>query len=148
MDRVLLALGLLAAAGVVAALLGRRRPQGPTQGSWQVPTQLDRADFAGPACPWLVALFTSDTCTTCATAVEKAEPLASDAVSVAVISYQADQDLHRRYRIDAVPTVVVADADGVVHATFVGPYTATDLWSTVAELREERPGSGGEAAGS
>jgi hypothetical protein len=32
--------------------------------------------------------------------------------------------------------VVVADAAGVVRAGFVGPPTATDLWATVAELRE------------
>ena len=32
--------------------------------------------------------------------------------------------------------MVVGDADGVVRATFLGPVTATDLWATVAELRE------------
>ena len=43
------------------------------------------------------------------------------------------------HTITAVPTLVVADADGVVRASFLGPVTATDLWAAVAELRE--PGS-------
>jgi hypothetical protein len=50
-----------------------------------------------------------------------------------------DKAVHDRYGIDAVPTIVVADAAGVVAASYVGPVTATDLWATVAELRE--PGS-------
>ena len=46
--------------------------------------------------------------------------------------------LHERYKIDAVLRLVVADADGVVHAGFLGPMTATDLWAAV-NARE--PGS-------
>ena len=52
------------------------------------------------------------------------------------------RDLHHRYSVDAVPTLVVADAEGVVRASFVGQPTATDLWAAVAELRE--PGSSPE----
>jgi hypothetical protein len=48
----------------------------------------------------------------------------------------AARPLHDRYRITAVPAVVIADATGVVRATFLGPVTATDLWATLAELRE------------
>ncbi len=32
--------------------------------------------------------------------------------------------------------VLVADADGVVRASFVGSPSAADLWAAVAELRE------------
>ncbi len=38
--------------------------------------------------------------------------------------------------------MVVADADGVARASFIGPATATDLWATVAEVRQ--PGSSPE----
>jgi hypothetical protein len=34
----------------------------------------------------------------------------------------------------------VAVAEGVVRASHVGPATATDLWATLAEVREARPG--------
>jgi hypothetical protein len=30
---------------------------------------------------------------------------------------------------------LVADREGVVQTTFVGAFTATDLWNAVAELR-------------
>jgi hypothetical protein len=55
------------------------------------------------------------------------------------VEVKAEPELHERYGIEAVPIILVADADGVVRASFVGPPTATDLWGTIAELRE--PGS-------
>lgn len=57
----------------------------------------------------------------------------------------AHKPLHDRYRIDAVPLVVIADREGEVRASFLGEPTATDLWATVAELRE--PGSTPDACG-
>ena len=54
-------------------------------------------------------------------------------------------DLHQRYEIDAVPTTVIADENGVVKRGFIGPVTATDLWAGLAEVRE--PGSAGTSDG-
>lgn len=138
-ERLLLAAALVAVAAVVALLLARRRPDGPTQAGWTVPAQLDRADFSDPDAPWLVLVFSSATCDTCAGVVRNAEALESPMVAVADVEVGVAKALHDRYGIDAVPTLVVADADGVVRASFVGPVNATDLWATVAELRE--PGS-------
>jgi len=140
MDRVVIALALVAIAVVVAVVLQRRRPDAPTQPTtYTVPAQVDRDDFPSPDSPWLVAVFTSATCDSCSGVLAKAEPLRSDAVAVAEIEVGAQAGVHRRYGIDAVPTTVVADAEGVVQASFVGPVTATDLWAAVAEARE--PGS-------
>jgi hypothetical protein len=58
------------------------------------------------------------------------------------IEYPAATALHRKYHIDAVPMAVVADRDGVVRASFIGPMSATDLWAAVAEARH--PGSSPE----
>jgi hypothetical protein len=138
-ERLLIAGVLVAVAVVVALVLERRRPDAPTTPRWAVPSQLDRADFAGPSTPWLVAVFTSATCDACAGTAAKARVLASESVAVDEVEVGLRQDVHRRYGIDAVPLVVVADAEGVVRASFVGPPTATDLWATVAELRT--PGS-------
>lgn len=135
----LLVVVVAAIAVVAATVLRKRAPEPPTQTTWTVPQQLDLADVGSPTTPWNVVLFTSDTCDTCASMARKVEVLASSAVSVAVCSYQGHTDLHRRYRIDAVPTCVIADAEGVVRASFVGPVSATDLWAAMAELRE--PGS-------
>ena len=139
MNQLVVGVVLGAVAGLVAWIAQRRKPDPPTQRLWTVPSQLDRADFTRPDAPWLVVVFSSATCDSCAATVEKAEALASEAVVVQDVEVVRDAALHERYRIDAVPTLVVADAEGVVRASFVGPVTATDLWATVAELRE--PGS-------
>jgi hypothetical protein len=61
--------------------------------------------------------------------------LASRDVSVFDAEYTANRDLHERYAIDAVPTLVIADSEGVVRASFLGPVSATDLWAACAEAR-------------
>jgi hypothetical protein len=139
-ERLLLVVALVAVAVGVAVVLQRRRPQpAPTNVGYSLPGHVDRGDFARPEAPWLVAVFTSATCSTCAGVWDKARLLESDDVVTQELEVNAARDVHRRYGIDAVPSVVVADASGLVRATFVGPITATDLWATVAELRE--PGS-------
>ncbi|HZM30091.1 MAG TPA: hypothetical protein VFB77_06345 [Acidimicrobiales bacterium] len=140
MERLLLVAVLVAVAVAAAVVIERRRkPPAPTNTSHVMPQQLDRADFDRPDAPWLVAVFTSETCSTCSGVWDKARHLAGDAVAVQQLAAGATKALHDRYRITAVPAVVVTDAAGEVRATFLGPVTATDLWATVAELRE--PGS-------
>jgi hypothetical protein len=136
-ERFVLVLVLVAVAIVVAMVVERRRrPPVPTNVGHRLPEQVDRHDFTEPEAPWLVAVFTSGTCTTCAGVWDKARLLASDDVAVQEVEVTAARALHHRYRITAVPAVVVADSTGEVRATFLGPVTATDLWATVAELRE------------
>lgn len=137
---------LVAAVAIVAVAIiaarwwqGRRRSDAPTQARGQLPDQVDRADFVSPDIAWLVVVFSSDSCASCADVIDKAMVLQSDRVAVDVVSFQRSPRLHDRYGIDAVPALVVAGGDGVVHAGFVGPVTATDLWAAVADARE--PGS-------
>jgi hypothetical protein len=140
MIRVVIAVAIVALAAGVAALVNRRRrADPPTQPRGQIPAQLDRADFSEPATPWLVAVFSSESCNTCADVVAKAEVMRSEDVAVDVVPFQTRRDTHQRYAIDAVPCLVVADTAGTVHAGFLGPVTATDLWAAVAEARQ--PGS-------
>jgi hypothetical protein len=137
----LAAVPVVIVACVVAVVLQRRgRPDAPTQPrEYAVPSQLDRDDFERPDAPWLVVVFTSGTCLSCAGTMERALPLASDAVAVQEVEFVADKALHERYAIDAVPMLLVADDEGVVRASFIGTPTAADLWAALAELRE--PGS-------
>lgn len=140
MLRVLFAVAIVLAAALIAEVVRRRRGvDAPTQPNHQMPALLDRRDFAEPSLPWLVAVFSSDSCSTCADVISKATVLRSADVSVDVVSYQSRRDLHERYAIDAVPCLVVADAAGAVQTGFLGPVTATDLWAAVAEARH--PGS-------
>lgn len=138
MGQVLLAVAVFAVALGTAAILRRRRvADAPTQPEFTAPAQIDRSDFPDPDVPWLVAVFSSATCATCADVVAKAEVLSSADVVVVNVEHPAGTELHRKYHIDAVPIVVIADQRGVVRANFVGPVTATDLWAAVAETRGE-----------
>lgn len=138
MERLILAVAVVAVAAAVAQFVRRRRAADPpTQPRFEAPAQLDRADFSGAG--WLVVVFTSESCSTCADVVRKAEVLRSGDVSVDIVPFQTRGDLHRRYSIDAVPCLVIADPDGVVSRSFLGPVTATDLWAAIANARD--PGS-------
>ncbi|MEL7206853.1 MAG: hypothetical protein AAGK32_01230 [Actinomycetota bacterium] len=149
MERVLIGVALaLVAAGLAAWFSRRERHASEPPAEHHVPTGVDRADFLGDDRPWLVAVFTSATCSSCQATVERARHLDSDAVAVQELEVGAEPELHRRYGIDAVPTTIIADADGVVQGSFLGPVTTTHLWAKMAELRE--PGSvpdGCDAAG-
>lgn len=138
MERLLLAVGIAVVACAVAVVLRRRRPAPPTQPQYSVPAQLDRADFGdGGAAdrPWLVVVFSSETCQSCGSALEKARVLESESVAFVDVPFQTRRDLHERYNVDVVPLIVVADEAGVVRASFIGSPTATDLWAAVAEAR-------------
>lgn len=140
MDRLIIAaIIVVVVAGV--ALVGRRRrtPDAPTQQRYRVPQQVDRGDFANPAAPWLVTVFSSAICDACAGVVAKAQVLESDQVAVSIVEFERQRALHEKYGIDAVPTLLISDADGVTRNSFQGPVNATDMWAAVAEVRE--PGS-------
>lgn len=142
MERLVLAAALIAVAIVIAVLLKRRRPAAPTQPRAEVPAQIDRADFPGTDKPWLVAVFTSATCASCERATSKAAVLASEEVAYAEVPWQTQAEIHERYGITTVPTIVLCGPDGVVGASFVGAPSATDLWAAMAEVRS--PGSSPE----
>lgn len=145
-ERLLVAMVLAAVVVAIAFVAQRRRPDAPTAGaSYEAPAQLDRADFERPETPWLVAVFTSASCSTCSDVWSKSQVLASDQVVVQQVEVTADAELHRRYRIEAVPIVAIADAAGVVVNSFMGPVSATHLWAALAEARE--PGSVPEGCG-
>jgi hypothetical protein len=138
-ERVVVGAALVVIATVVAVVLSRRRPQPPTQAKVRIPAQLDREDFPEPDKPWLLVVWTSATCDSCASATAKARLLASPLVSYVEVPWQERRDLHERYGVEDVPLLVLADHEGVVEISFVGTPNFTDLVGAVAEARE--PGS-------
>lgn len=127
-------------AALIALVLNRRRPTGPpVRDAARIPAQVERRDFVRPGAPFLVIAFSSAACEGCGPMVEKVRVLESREVATAEIEYTADKALHEKYEIDAVPLVLVTDAEGVVRRSFLGTASATDLWAAVAELRA--PGS-------
>jgi len=143
-SRLVVAVVLVAAAILVAWVLQRRGRSGePVRApTFHVPERLDRTDFGRPDASWLVVIFTSATCDTCAAVSDKARALESDAVAVQEVEARTQRHLHDRYQIDAVPLVVMADHAGLVRASFVGPVPAADLWSAMAGLRGQPPPRG------
>lgn len=140
MTRLVIAIAIIAVVALIAQIARRRRtPDAPTQRRYAVPEQVDRADFPRPDAPWLIAVFTSEVCDKCADVWSKTQILESDDVAVVEAEFVRDRSIHDKYEIDAVPTLIIVDADGVTRHSFLGPMTATDLWAAVAEVRE--PGS-------
>ncbi len=143
MSQVIIAAGVvLVAVGVGLVLRRRQTIAAPTQPSLVIPAQLDRADFPDAVAPWIVVVFSSASCHTCADVRRKAAVLESNEVTVVDAEFPTAKALHDKYDIQAVPIVAIADAQGVVHRGFAGPVSATDLWAAVAEVRE--PGSSPE----
>ncbi len=120
----------------VALLLQRRRPDPPSAPSYRAPKQLDLDDFVSQGARLFVALFSSTTCDTCPRAWAAIEEVAAEhqedeGFVVQRIDVQDDPALHERYRIDGVPTTIVADHQGVVVQAFFGPITGDQLREAV-----------------
>jgi len=133
--RTLITLGVIVGALAVAWLYRRIRPSSPTAPTYSVPAQLERWDFAQPNTDWLLAVFTSKTCSTCAAVIEAAEELADDTLAVQEVEHRRHGELHRRYAVDAVPLAVVADRTGAVCASLAGPATSAELSALIASVR-------------
>ena len=136
MDRFYLLVLVAFFAGFLAYINQRRASDAPVRTGWSIPDQVNRKDFLSPEIPWLVAVFTSSSCDTCSEVVSKTVPLASSQVVVHEVEAKKDKDLHDRYKIEAVPLVALIDTQGVVRSHFLGPVSSSDLWSSLAELRE------------
>ena len=137
MSSAFVAIGVFVVVAAVALVARRRQVVDvPTQKSWTVPQQLDPADFPARGEGWSVVVFTSSSCHVCADVTAKAVVLASPELTVTEVEYSARRDLHTKYGVDAVPTLLVADRDGVVRHHSLGPVTATDLWAAVARVRD------------
>lgn len=134
---------LIIVAAVAAVALGvgwymqQQAPDAPTgTPNHKTPDQIDRDDFTRPDTPWLVAVFTSATCQTCAKVWTSTQLVESDEVAIQNIEVVDDKSLHDRYEITAVPAVIIADTQGVVRASFLGPPSSADLWAKIAEVRD------------
>ena len=131
---VVIAVALGAVALGIARLINTRRPSTAPAGGPHIPAQIDRADFARPEVPVLVAVFTSATCTSCAAMLTAAREIESDAVAVDEIEAGRQRAVHDRYEIDAVPIAIVVDEGGIVRASFAGSVTVEDLRAAVAQI--------------
>lgn len=134
MTRLVVLVVLTAVAIGIAAALQRRRPEPPSAPSYRAPRQLDRDDFEVPAELGLVAVFASTGCDSCPVVWKTITGIERAGVGAQRIDVEQDPALHKRYRIDGVPTTVVADSDGVVRASFFGPVSAEEIEAGLDQL--------------
>lgn len=129
MERLVLAGVLVLAAVAISVLVQRRRRTTPFPVSeLAVPAVVDRKDFERPSAPWLLVVFTSATCDTCARAVEVVGSLAVDhGLPLVVVEHPGRADLHDRYAIEAVPATLIVDEAGLVRHHVLGRVVAEDL---------------------
>ncbi len=125
--RLVIMVALVALAGGVAWWLQRRRPDPPSAPSYRAPSQIDRDDFVAPDRPILIVVFASTTCDSCPQVWEVVEPHDSESVAVQRVDVQTGGDLHRRYKIDGVPTTLLVAGDGVVTQAYFGPLSNDEL---------------------
>jgi len=116
---IMVVIGLIAAG--VAFLVQRGRPAPPTAARGEPPTRLDRTDFRAPDADWLIAVFTSASCSSCAAVIAELRGYASSGVVVEEIEIGQAPQLHSKYSIESVPTAVVADVTGNAKLGFLGP---------------------------
>lgn len=131
--RLIILVGLTVIAVIAAALLQRRRPEPPSSPSYRTIAEIDRSEFAHRDVPVLVVMFGSQTCHTCPRVWEIIESIERPGVAIERIDVQTDPTRHRRYRIDGVPTTVIAAADGTVRRTLFGPVDRSTLVSLLDE---------------
>lgn len=130
MPTLLIVVGVVLVAVAVGALSRRRRPDVPSTPRFAVPQQLDRTDFEAPAAPWLLLLFSSSTCLSCLDAREVLHSIDVAGLHVQELAFESEKAIHDKYAIDAVPTVVLSDAEGVVRWSYLGappPEAIADL---------------------
>lgn len=105
----------------LARSLTNRMTAAPTNTPNDPPGSLDRSDFRAPTAEWLIAVFTSATCSSCAAVLSELRGHESASVVVEDVEVGASGELHRKYNIDSVPTAVIVDGSGTTHLAFVGP---------------------------
>jgi hypothetical protein len=121
----------------VTFIARRKREEPIRETHYDAPSKIERNDFPDLDAPTLVAIFTSQACDSCSGVWSKVSVLQSREVDVINIVFEDEvgKKLHKKYDIEAVPTVVICDENGVTQKAYLGSVTATDLWAGVAGVR-------------
>lgn len=146
MTTAIIVIGVLVVAAAAAALFKSRRPDVPTSANFVVPQQIDREDFGERDQPWLFVLFSSKTCQACFDARNVVQVEGLQGVGSVEVLFETARDVHTRYAIDSVPTVLLADSEGVVHWSFVGPPPPEAIRDVLIDIGAAPPDDGTSVA--
>lgn len=137
--RILLFLVLTGVAIGLAWYLQRRRPDPPSAPSYKAPVQLDLDDFERNDAEVSLIVFASTTCETCPGVWDTVRAHDSSEIAAQRIDVQDNPALHKRYKIDGVPTTVITDSEGVVVQAFFGFLRDVDVVESIARARKAGP---------
>ncbi len=134
--------GVALGASLAALVVSRRRPDVPTAPQFAAPQQLDPSDFGSNDTDWLLVLFSSKTCMSCRDAAVVVESIDLAEVTVVELHVEDHRATHDRYAIDAVPTLVLADREGVVRWSFLGAPPPEAVHQTLVDIGAIEPDEG------
>ncbi len=117
---ILLVLALGGVAFGVSFWANRRKPDSPTVPKFVLPFQLDRNDFESSESEWLLVLFSSETCNSCLTVLEQISSLTIFNLHIQNVEFPSGKDLHKKYSVESVPSLLLSNEKGVVEWSFAG----------------------------
>jgi len=120
MSRLIVLVVLSCGASLAAILLKKLNYRNFVTSGWSIPGHLSREDFGFLDEPWLVVIFSSESCETCKPVVTKGMKLASLGIAIEEVAAETNKDLHEKYDIDAVPMLLLVDKFGVVRSSHLG----------------------------
>ena len=122
---------LSSAASLTAVLLRKLNKRNFLTSGWSIPGHLSREDFGFTNEPWLVVIFSSESCETCKPLVAESMKLSSLGIAIQEIAVETNKDLHEKYSIDAVPMLLLVDKFGVVRSSHLGPINFDEVKKSI-----------------
>jgi len=120
MSRLLVLIVLSSGASLAAVLLKKLNYRNFVTSGWSIPGHLSREDFGFLNDPWLVVIFSSESCETCRPVVAEGMKLTSLGIAIQEVAAETNRELHEKYDIDAVPMLLLVDKFGVVRSSHLG----------------------------
>ena len=121
MSRLIVLVVLSCGASIVALLLRKLNYRNFVTSGWSIPGHLSREDFNFLNEPWLVVIFSSESCETCKPVVTEGMKLTSLGVAIQEVTAETNKGLHEKYDIDAVPMLLLLDKFGVERSSYLRP---------------------------
>tara|TARA_B100000929_G_scaffold155973_1_gene123580 strand:- start:7320 stop:7748 length:429 start_codon:yes stop_codon:yes gene_type:complete len=121
MSRLIVLVVLSSGAFLAAVLLRKLNYRNFVTSGWSIPGYLRREDFGFLNEPWLVVIFSSESCETCKPVVTEGMKLTSLGIAIQEVAAETNRGLHEKYDIDAVPMLLLVDKFGVVRSSHLGP---------------------------
>ena len=141
MSRLIVLIVLSSGASLAAVLLKKLNYRNFVTSGWSIPGHLSREDFGFLNEPWLVVIFSSESCETCKPVVAEGMTLTSLGIAIQEITAETNRGLHEKYDIDAVPMLLLVDKFGVVRSSHLGPINFGEVKKSIETVIFETPHS-------